>query len=105
MTNRYDFDSIERMETIQTSFDHLIRENPMGEARKGAQRQAHQDRSQSGPPFALRDISNGRSGCSADTLPRNTWPDQAVAFFDNTREAGMMCGTAENRVLEWRGTA
>ena len=22
------------METIQTSFDHLIRENPMGEARK-----------------------------------------------------------------------
>jgi hypothetical protein len=25
-------------------------------------------------------------------------------FFDNTCEAGMMCGTAENRVLEWRTT-
>ena len=30
------FDSIELMETTQASFDHLIRENPMGEARKDA---------------------------------------------------------------------
>jgi hypothetical protein len=27
-----------------------------------------------------------------------------VAFFDNTCEAGMMCGIAENRVPEWRAT-
>ena len=33
-----DFDSIEHVETIQASFDHLIRENPMDEARKGALR-------------------------------------------------------------------
>ncbi|MBA7675036.1 hypothetical protein ES703_83264 [subsurface metagenome] len=38
MTNRQDFDGIELMETIQASFDHLIRENPMGEARKDALR-------------------------------------------------------------------
>ena len=36
-----------------------------------AQRQAHQDRSQGGQPFALCDISNGRSGCSEDTLSGN----------------------------------
>ena len=34
MTNERDFDSMELMETIQATFDHLIRENPMGEARK-----------------------------------------------------------------------
>ncbi len=55
-------------------------------------------------PFPLRDISNGRSGCSADTLLVDPWPDPAVAFFDNTCEAGMMRGTAENRVLEWMST-
>ena len=31
-------------------------------------------------------------------------PDQAVAFFDSTREAGIMCVTVENRVLEWEAT-
>ncbi len=36
MTNRQDFDGIELMETIQASFDHLIRENPMGEAHRDA---------------------------------------------------------------------
>ncbi len=72
--------------------------------RTAAQRQAHQDRSQGGQPFALRDISNGRSGCSEDALSGNPWPDQAVAFFDNTCEAGMMCGTAENQVSKWRAT-
>jgi len=61
------------METIQPSFDHLIREKPMGEAvvSSDAQRQAHQDRSQGGQPFALWDIPNGGSGCSADTLSGN----------------------------------
>ena len=42
--------------------------------RKGnenAQRQAHQDRSQGGQPFALCDISNGRSGCAEGTLSGN----------------------------------
>jgi len=39
---------------------------------ENAQRQAHQDRSQSGKSFPLRDISNGGSGCSADTLSGNT---------------------------------
>ena len=34
MTNEQDYDSMKLMETIQASFDHLIRENPMGEARK-----------------------------------------------------------------------
>ncbi len=38
MTNEQAFDSIEPMETIQASFDHLIQENPMGEARKDALR-------------------------------------------------------------------
>ena len=38
MTNRHNFDSIELMETTQASFDHLLRENPMGEARKDALR-------------------------------------------------------------------
>jgi hypothetical protein len=28
---------------------------------------------------------------------RSFSPDQAVAFFDNTSEAGMICGTAEHR--------
>ncbi|MFC1652871.1 hypothetical protein ACFL3F_04040 [Planctomycetota bacterium] len=32
----------------------------MGEARKDAQRQAHQDRSQGGQSFPLRDILDGR---------------------------------------------
>jgi len=72
---------------------------------ENAQRQAHQDRSQSGQPFALRDISDGRSGCAADALSGNTCPNPAVAFFDNTCEAGMMCGTAENlaEVMEGNG--
>jgi hypothetical protein len=38
VTIERDFDNIELMETIQTSFDHLLRENPMGEARKDALR-------------------------------------------------------------------
>ncbi len=38
MTNELNFDSIELMETNQTSLDYLIWENPMGEARKGALR-------------------------------------------------------------------
>ena len=38
MTNEQAFDSIEPMETIQASFDHPIRENPIGEARKDALR-------------------------------------------------------------------
>ena len=71
---------------------------------ENAQRQAHQDRSQGGQPFPLRDISDGGSGCAADALSGNPWPDQAVAFFDNTCEAGMMCGTVENQVPEWRAT-
>jgi hypothetical protein len=36
VTNEQDYDSMKLMETIQASFDHLIRENPMGEARKDA---------------------------------------------------------------------
>jgi len=38
MTNEQDFDSIELIETTQASFDHLIRENPMGEVLKDALR-------------------------------------------------------------------
>ena len=53
-------------------------------------------------PFPLRDISDGGSGRAADALSGNPCPNPAVAFFDNTCEAGMMCGSAENRVLEWR---
>jgi len=34
--NELTHDSVELMEPIQVSFDHLIRENPMGEARKEA---------------------------------------------------------------------
>jgi hypothetical protein len=34
VTNEQDFDSIETMETTQATLDHLIQENPMGEARK-----------------------------------------------------------------------
>ena len=36
VTNRCYSDSIDLMETIEASFDHLIRENPMGEAHKDA---------------------------------------------------------------------
>jgi hypothetical protein len=36
VTTELNFDSIKLMETTQASFDHLIRENPMGEARKDA---------------------------------------------------------------------
>jgi len=36
VTNELNFDSIELMETTQTSFDHLLRENLMGEAHKDA---------------------------------------------------------------------
>ncbi len=71
---------------------------------ENAQRQAHQDRSQGGQAFALRDISDGGSGCAEDASSGNPCPNAAVAFFDNTCEAGMMCGTAENRFLEWRAT-
>ncbi len=38
MPNELNFDSMELVETIQASFDHLILENPMGEARKDALR-------------------------------------------------------------------
>ena len=38
MTNEQDFDSIEPMETTQATLDHLIQENPMGEACKDALR-------------------------------------------------------------------
>ncbi len=38
MTNELNFDGMELMETIRASFDHLIRENPMGEAGKDALR-------------------------------------------------------------------
>jgi len=38
VTNEQDFDSIKLVETIQATFDHLIRKNPMGEARKDALR-------------------------------------------------------------------
>ena len=38
MTNEQDFDSIEFLETIQTSLDYQMRENPMDEARKDALR-------------------------------------------------------------------
>ncbi len=70
-----------------------------------AESQAHQDRSQGGQPFPLGDISDGGSGSAAAALSGNPCPNAAVAFFDNTCEAGMMCETAENRVPEWRGTA
>jgi hypothetical protein len=53
-------------------------------------------------PFPLRDISDGGSGSAADAFSGNPCPNPAVAFFDNICEAGMMCRTAENRVLEWR---
>ena len=36
MTNGVELDSIEPLETIQASFDYLIRESPMGEASKDA---------------------------------------------------------------------
>ena len=36
MTKEKEFDSIELMETIQASFDHLLQENLMGETRKDA---------------------------------------------------------------------
>jgi hypothetical protein len=36
VTNELNFDSIELMETTQTSFDHLLKENLMGEAHKDA---------------------------------------------------------------------
>ncbi len=62
------------------------------------------DWSQGSQAFALRDISDGGSGCAADALSGNPCPNPAVAFFDNTCEAGMMCGTAENQVPEWRAT-
>ncbi len=67
-------------------------------------RQAHQDRNQGGQPLPLRDISDGGSGCAADALSGNPCPNPAVVFFGNTCEAGMMCGTVENRFLEWRAT-
>ena len=35
-TNEQNFNSMEFMETIQAIFDHLIQENPIGEARKNA---------------------------------------------------------------------
>ena len=38
-----------------------------------------------------------------DALSGNPWPNPAVAFFDNTCEAGMMCGTAENRAEGMEG--
>jgi len=38
VTEEQEFDSIELMETIQTSFNSMIRENPMGESKKHALR-------------------------------------------------------------------
>ncbi|MHC4752738.1 MAG: hypothetical protein ACYTFW_23060, partial [Planctomycetota bacterium] len=38
MTEEQDFDIMELMENIQATFDHLIRENPMGEGKKDALR-------------------------------------------------------------------
>jgi hypothetical protein len=38
VTEEQEFDSIEPMETIQATSDHLIRENPMGESCKEALR-------------------------------------------------------------------
>ena len=67
-----------------------------------AQRQAHQDRCLDGQTFPLRDISDGPSGCAENALSGNPCPNPSGAFFDNTCEAGMMCGTAESRVLEWK---
>jgi hypothetical protein len=71
MTKVVEFESIEPMETIQTSLDYQMRENPIGETRKDAQKQAHQDRSQGDRPFPLSDISNGGSGCTTDALSGN----------------------------------
>jgi hypothetical protein len=33
---------------------------------------------------------------------KNSGRISQLRFLRNTSEAGMMCGTAENRVLEWR---
>ena len=49
-------------------------------------------------------FSDGGSSCAADALSGNPCPNPAVAFFDNTCEAGMMCGNAENQVPKWRAT-
>jgi hypothetical protein len=68
------------------------------------QRQAHQDRSQGGQPFSLCDISDSGSGRAANALSRNPRSNPTVAISDNACEAGMMCGTVENRFLEWRAT-
>jgi len=38
VTNGQEFDSVVSMESIQASFDHLIKENPMDEVRKDALR-------------------------------------------------------------------
>jgi len=38
VTNEQEYDIIEPMETTQVTLDHLIQENPMGEARKDALR-------------------------------------------------------------------
>ena len=64
MTNRYDSDSIELMETIQTSFDHLLRENPMGQARKDALRLDFDRRLKL--EFHGTKITSGRVAAAAD---------------------------------------
>ncbi len=38
MTNEQDYDSIEPMEKTKVALDHLIQDNPIGEARKDALR-------------------------------------------------------------------
>jgi hypothetical protein len=38
-----------------------------------------------------------RTGRNRKARPAKLRPHQAVAFFDNTSEAGMICETAENR--------
>jgi hypothetical protein len=63
-----------------------------------APREADQDWSQGGQAFALRDISDGRNGCAENPFLGNPCSDPAVAFFDNTCEAGMMCSISENEV-------
>jgi hypothetical protein len=50
--------------------------------------------------FPLRDISNGGSGCAADTLLGDHCPNPAIAVFDNTCEVEMMCGTAKKTVFQ-----
>jgi hypothetical protein len=55
-------------------------------------------------PKPIRYISNVRSGYHADAISGNPLPNPAVASFNNTCEAGKMCGTAIKRFIEWGPT-